>query len=101
MVRNGYMRDTILHTNLVIDLFVHNTGQPPLGCIAVITGVEKPSITGQTKKMCGTQSFVFQITGFPSTVLHTVQKPTPSTNTHLDFFLGRINRVRDLKTSRG
>jgi len=72
MVRNGYMRGTLLHTNLVIDLFAHDTGQPPLGCTAVITGVEKPSITGQTKKMRGTQPFLFQITGFSSTILHTV-----------------------------
>ena len=77
------MRGTLLHTNLVIDLFVHNTGQPPLGCIAVITGVEKPSITGQTKKTCGTQSFLSQITGFSSTILHTVQNPLPPpTHTH-------------------
>jgi hypothetical protein len=76
------MHGTLLHTNLVIDLFVPTTGQPPLGCIAVITGVEKPSITGQTKKTCGTQPFLFQITGFSSTILHTVQKSTPSTHTH-------------------
>jgi hypothetical protein len=96
------MHGTLLHTNLVIDLFVHNTGQSLLGCTAVITGVEKPSITSQTKKTCGTQSFVFQITGFPSTILHTVQKSTHThTHTQLDFFLGHINQVRDLKTSRG
>lgn len=49
------MRGTLLHTNLVIDLFIHNTRPPPLGCITVITGVEEPSITGQIKKTCGAQ----------------------------------------------